>query len=236
VNSPGSARPACPGLAHPVRSAGPALVATQGAEPAHPGSCPAARSRRTCHRGRRRRTHWACRSAQWGRNESGRRDSGRHRAARKGWPGRSPADRHPCQQADPPVPQPRSLAAVPPGRVPSARRSLRPAPRHRTVAGPDRRWPRWSPNRPSGSLTCCPAEDRAREPVTGADRDLRQEGRFATVPTPDVIPYQRMDPRLDLLRTRSFHAERASSTVRGARLSAGGQGRRVLCVRARMPG
>jgi hypothetical protein len=184
---------------HPVNSADPMAAARRG-ERVNLGPWPAARSRRTCRRGRRRRTHWARRSARWGRTESGRTDSGRHRAARKRWPGWPPARRHPCQRpagladpawaADTSVRQPRSLPAAPPARMAGARRSLRPARRHRTVAGPDRRWPRWSPNRPSGSLTCCPAEDRAREPVTARTGTCDSRGRLATVPTPDVIPYQ----------------------------------------------
>jgi len=183
-NSPESARPVCsvPDLWNPpdpVNSADPTALAAR-AEPAHLGPSPAGRPRRTCRRGRRARIHWACRTARWGRTESGRRGSGLHPAARKGWPGRPSAGRNPsrrlvglagrARRADSSVRRPRSPTAATPGRVPSARRSLRPARRHRTVAGPDRRWPRWSPNRPSGSLTW--------------------RGRLATVPTPDVIPYQ----------------------------------------------
>jgi hypothetical protein len=161
TNPPGSARPTGPARGRPVP------------EPAHPGSCRAGRSRRTCRRGRRRRTRPACRSARSGRNGLGRRDSG-HRVARTGLPGHLPAARGPrqpltCQdppaaaararKADTSVRQLRSLPAVPPTarRGPNARR--RPARRHRAVAGPDRHWPRWSPNRPSGSRMCCPAGD-----------------------------------------------------------------------------
>jgi hypothetical protein len=218
-------------------------VAGRRAEAAQPGPCLAGQSRRTCRRGRRPRTRWACRNARWGRTESGRRDSGRHRVARKGWPvaGRQPSRRlaspaGPARRADTSVRQPRSLPAVPPDRVLRARRSLRPARRHRTVAGPDRRWPRWSPNRPSGSLRCCPAEDRAREPVTARTGTCGRKGRLATVPTPDVIPYQGWTHgwtccELDL-STQNGHRPLPGT----ARPGGGWPGRRVLCVKAPMPG
>jgi hypothetical protein len=199
TSSPESAHPVCSARGNPVNSADPTAAARRAGR-GRRGPCLAARSRHTCRRGRRPRIHWACRSARWGRTESGRRDSGRHRAGRKGWAGWPAAGRQPSQRlavvagparrAGTSVRQPRSLPAVPRARVPRTRRSLRPARRHWTVAGPDRRWPRWSPNRPSGSLTCCPAEDRAREPVTARTGTCGRKGRLATVPTPDVIPYQ----------------------------------------------
>ena len=247
TNSPGSARSADPARGHPMNSAEPMAVAAQGPERTHPARYPAGRprhTRRTRHtrrRGRQGRTRSACRSARWGRNVLGRKDSGRRRAARKGSPDHPLADRCPRQpltcRAPPtsavraqmrytPVRQPRSLPTVPPaaGRVPSARRSLRPARRHRTVAGPDRRWPRWSPNRPSGSRTCCPAEDLAREPVTVRTGACDRRGRLTTVPTPDVIPYQGWTHGWTCSELDLSTQNRASSTIRDARPAAGRPG------------
>jgi hypothetical protein len=262
TNSPGSARSADPERGHPMNSAEPMPVAAQQPERperTHPARYPAGRQRRTRRtrhtrrRGRRGRTRSACRSARWGRNVLGRKDSGRRRAARKGSPDYLLADRCPRQPLTcraPPASaaqaqmtytsarQPRSIPAVPPaaGRVPSARLSLRPARRHRTVAGPDRRWPRWSPNRPSGSRTFCPAEDLAREPVTVRTGACDRRGRLTTVPTPDVIPYQGWTHGWTCSELDLSTQNRASSTIRDARPAAGRPGRRVLCVTARMPG
>ncbi len=244
TNSPGSARSADPARGHPMNSAEPMAVAAQRPERTHPARYPAGRprhTRRTRHtrrRGRQGRTRSACRSARWGRNELGRKDSGRRRAARKGSPDYLLADRCPCQPLTGRAPptsaaqaqmtyssarQPRSFPAVPPaaGRVPSARRSLRPARRHRTVAGPDRRWPRWSPNRPSGSRTFCPAEDLAREPVTVRTGACDRRGRLTTVPTPDVIPYQGWTHGWTCSELDLSTQNRASSTIRDARPPAG---------------
>jgi hypothetical protein len=202
TNSPELARPAGAPRRHPAHPADPMAVAAQRPEPALRSPCPAAGSRRTCRRGRRRRARWARRSARSGRSGLGRMDSGRRRAGRRGSPGWPPTDRCRCyrpacpavpaQRADTSLRQARSPPAVRPaaGRVPSARRPPRPARRPRAVAGPDRRWPRWSPNPSIRKSHVCPAEDLAREPVTARAGACDRRGRLATVPTPDVIPYQ----------------------------------------------
>ena len=248
TNSPELARPAGAARRHPVHPAHPMAVAAQRPELALRSPCPAARSPRTCRRGRRHRTRWARRSARSGRSGLGRTDSGRRRAGRKGSPGCLPTDRCRCyrpacpaaqaQRADTSLRQPRSPPAVrsAAGQVLSARRPPRPARRPRTVAGPDRRWPRWSPNPSIRKSHVCPAEDLAREPVTARAGACGRRGRLATVPTPDVIPYQGWThgwtcSELDL-STQNGH--RLPSGMPGRPL--GGQGRRVLRVTARMPG
>ena len=247
----GREHPVGSGREHPVGSADPMTVAARRPEPARRGPYPAARPRRTCRRGRRRRTRSGRRSGRWGRNEWGRKDSGHRRAARKGSPGCPPADRCPCCRryhrfrpaarapaADTSVRQPRSPPAESPaaGRVPSVRRSLRPARRPRTVAGPDRRWPRWSPNRLSGSRTCCPAEDLAREPVTARIGTCDPGARLPTVSTPDVIPYQGWTHGWTCSELDLSTQNRASSTIRDARPDAGRPEPAVLPVTACMPG
>jgi hypothetical protein len=149
--------PAAP--THRTRQPGPRM-----SERARPRSWPAGQPHhrcRTCRMSHPRRAHWLCRNARPGHSGSGRKDSaGRHRQARRGsrladrqalrawclrpaWPARHTSVPGPGQK-----PRPLLAEMLAAGRASWARHPQRPARRRRT-AGPDRRWPRSSPNRRS---------------------------------------------------------------------------------------
>ena len=202
----GQSRPAAP--VHPMKPSGPTNPRT--ADQARSRSWPTGRPRRTGRKSRPRPAHWLRHSGRPGHSGSDRRDSaGRHLRARRdsrladrrspwGWrlrPAR-PA-RHSSAPGHDQRPRPLPAVMLAAGRAYWARHPQRPArcspapcspgSGHRT-AGPDRRWPRSSPNRPSARRAVS-AGSLAREPITARTGPCERKSRRPALPTPDVIPY-----------------------------------------------